>query len=174
MTPLARGVAYARVWTAQQDLLTPGELADWLSERGFVPGVVEEGTDQAATNGTGLADARFALGHPGWRFVSLASTRGDGCTVYLATPTEEPLPNDTLAQYTVRRPALVYVILASGTSNSDRNLCENLAEAIMSATEGVAEVGGRGTKGNKPLVYNRHWLGEIKGGSVHKRNEARS
>lgn len=160
MTELPRGVAFARVWTHEPVPTTPALLADLLTERGFVPGVADaEGTIHAET---GLAQAQFTLGGEPWRFFSLSSSKGAGCTVQIASPETEPMPDDYVAKRAVRHPRLVYIILAGGPSNSDRNLCENLAEAILVELNGAVEIAGRGTKGNKPSVYTSPWIGDIK------------
>ena len=160
MIELPRGVAFARIWTHEPLPLTPAALADLLSERGFIPGVADsEGRIHADT---GLAGAEFTLDGTPWRFFSLSSSKGNGCTVQLASPVSEPMPEDYEMRRAVRHPRLTYVILAGGPSNSDRNLCENLAEAILVEQNGAVEIAGRGTKGNKPSLYTRPWIGEIK------------
>ena len=160
MTELPRGVAIAHVWTHATEPLTPAELADFLTERGFVPGVLDEaGTIHAET---GLAEAHFSVDGPVWRFFSLSSSKGDGCTVTLHSADSEPMPDDYLLKRAVRKPRLVYRLIAGGPSNSDRNLCENLAEAILVAQNGAVQIAGRGVKGNKPTNYTNPWIGEIK------------
>lgn len=158
MNEPARGVAYARVWTAEKAPRAPGELADALMGRGFIPGI--EGADgrRAPTE----ADAVLGLSLPPLRFLSLSSSRGGGCLVRVASPGDEPPPEDRLIQRQVPRPALVYLVEASGPSHSDRNLCEHLAEALMQMTGGVAQVGGRGTRGNRPVLYREPWLGSLR------------
>jgi hypothetical protein len=160
MTELPRGVAIAHIWTPASEPLTPAELADFLSERGFVPGVADEaGTVHAAT---GLAEARFVVSGGAWSFLSLSSSKGNGCTIQVLPPEEMPMPDDYLLKRAVRRPRLVYRVIAGGPSNSDRNLCENLAEALLVAQNGAVQIAGRGTKGNKPISYTNPWIGEIK------------
>jgi hypothetical protein len=41
---------------------------------------------------------------------------------------------------------------AGGPGNSDRALCENIAETIMLLTGGLVEIGGLGVKGNRPCA----------------------
>ena len=41
MTELKRNVAFARVWTVQSEAVLPADLADDLTDRGFVPGVID-------------------------------------------------------------------------------------------------------------------------------------
>ncbi len=160
MTELPRGVAIAHIWTPAAEPLTPAELLDCLTERGFVPGVADEtGTIHAET---GLAEARFVVEGAAWHFFSLSSSKGNGCTVTALLPESMPLPDDYLLKRAVRRPKLVYQVVAGGPSNSDRNLCENLAEALLVAQNGAVQIAGRGTKGNKPTNYTNPWIGEIK------------
>lgn len=160
MTELPRGVAIAHVWTHATAPLTPAELADFLSERGFVPGVADEsGTIHADT---GLAEARFVIGGSAWSFLSLSSSKGNGCTVTALSADAEPMPDDYILKRAVRKSRLVYRVIAGGPSNSDRNLCENLAEALLVAQNGAVQIAGRGTKGNKPVNYTNPWIGEIK------------
>lgn len=160
MTELPRGVAVAHVWTHATAPLTPAELADFLSERGFVPGVADEsGTIHADT---GLAEARFEIDGPAWGFLSLSSSKGNGCTVTALSADAEPMPDDYILKRAVRKARLVYRVIAGGPSNSDRNLCENLAEALLVAQNGAVQIAGRGTKGNKPANYTNPWIGEIK------------
>lgn len=160
MVELARGVAFARVWTHEPSPMTPAALADLLFERGFIPGVADHaGTIHADT---GLAEAQFVVGGPAWRFYSLSSSKGEGCTVQAVSPESEPMIEDYVARRAVRHPRLVYIVLAGGPSNSDRNLCENIAETLLVELNGAVEIAGRGTKGNKPTVYTRPWIGDIK------------
>lgn len=155
-----RNIALARVWTHEAEPIAPAILADLLTERGFVPGVADHsGTIHAEA---GLAEAQFVLGDEPWRYFSLSSSKGEGCTVQLVSPETNPVPDDYVAQRAVRHPRQVYLITSGGPSNSDRNLCENLAEALLVALNGVVEIAGRGTKGNKPTIYTRPWIGEIK------------
>lgn len=155
-----RNTALARVWTHEPEPIAPAVLADLLTERGFVPGVADsEGTVHAET---GLAEARLVPGGAAWRFFSLSSSKGEGCTVQAVLPDALPMPDDYLAQRAVRHPRMAYIVSAGGPSNSDRNLCENLAEALLVALNGVVEIAGRGTKGNKPTIYTRPWIGDIK------------
>ena len=83
-------------------------------------------------------------------------------SIQVAPAGAEPPPEDRLFRRQVPRPALVYVLTASGPSHSDRNLCEHLAEALMEMTGGVAQVGGRGTRGNRPVLYREPWLGSLR------------
>jgi hypothetical protein len=160
---LVRNTAYARVWTVHTEIVTPAQLADALFERGFVPGVVVE-DGAAPLSDAGLAEVRFEPGAAPLRFLSLSSSRGDGCRVSAARLPDggDPLPDVPLARANVRHPAVFYRVDANGPSNSDRSLCENLAEVLLDLTNGVVEVGGRGPRGNKPVLYARRWLGGIK------------
>ncbi len=160
-----RGVAYARVWTAQSEPLTPAQITDELYGRGFAPGVTDENATRPALADAGLADARFIVGGEGFRFLNLSSSKGNGCVVTVATATAADLPDDYLSRRTVPHPKLVYRLEAGGPSNSDRNLCENLAETLFLLAEGLVEIGGLGTKGNRPNIYHRTWLGKIKASS---------
>ena len=154
-----RNTAMARVWTLQAEAVLPAELADDLTGRGFVPGVTDEAAQEGSRNGAGLADLRFTVGGPGLRFVSLASSRGDGVVVRVVPMDEDnPPPEVPTLRHYARRGKLVYWIEALGPSNSDRTLCENVAEALLERTGGVVEIAGRGTRGNKPTVYSSAWL----------------
>ena len=158
-----RNIGYARIWTNRQELVTPALLADALSGRGFIPGVSDASRETAAVSEVGLVDAAFVLGDPnGWRFVSLASSKGNGCLVRVQEASEADLPDDYMARRTVRRPRVVYLVEAGGPGNSDRTLCENIAECLVLLTEGVVQIGGLGTKGNRPQIYNSAWLNKIK------------
>ena len=157
-----RNTSYARVWTGQDEPVELGILADELSARGFVPGVTDVQRQGPLYNEAGLAELKLAVGHEGWKFISLASSHGSGCIVTLHTVESEPLPEDEYLQRRMIRPRLTYKIEGGGPSNSDRTLCENLAEALMELSEGVVEIGGRGVKGNKPTFYTHRWLGKIK------------
>jgi hypothetical protein len=57
----------------------------------------------------------------------------------------------------------MYHLEAAGPSNSDRNLTEGLAETLMILTNGAVEIGGLGTKGNRPVVHTSRWLGAVRG-----------
>jgi hypothetical protein len=162
VTDLKRNVAFARVWTVQGDATLPADLADDLTDRGFVPGVIDIAGEGALMNEVGLADARLTPDGEGLRFVSLSSSKGGGCVVRVKLATDaDPVPPE--GRSAVRHPRLVYLIEAAGQAHSDRNLCENIAEALLVRTGGLAEVGGRGVKGNKPTLYRNRWLGQIKG-----------
>lgn len=156
---LRRNTAFARVWTLQAEPVLPAELADDLTARGFVPGVTEPAGESGAKVAAGLAEWRFTVGGDGFRFESLSSSRGDGAIVRVVTMDDDnpPPPLGQLRHY-ARRGKLVYLVDAMGPSNSDRNLCENLAEALLERCDGVVEIGGRGVKGNRPTVYTSHWL----------------
>lgn len=156
-----RGVAYARVLTAQTTPITPADIADALYDRGFMPGVTDLEATTAALSEAGLADAAFTVGG-GFRFISLSSSKGNGCRVTLETATADDLPDDYIARRTVPHPRMVYFLEAGGPSNSDRNLCEHVAEIIFLLANGLVEIGGLGTKGNRPILHNRTWLGKIK------------
>jgi hypothetical protein len=157
-----RNVAYARVWTGDTKPVEVVTLCDALADRGFIPGVTDAQSVHTPTSETGWGDYALTLGGDALRFVSLSSSRGNGATVRLVPIAEEPMPDDRILQRAVRHPQMVYLIEAGGPSNSDRNLCENLAEALMLATHGGVEIGGRGVKGNKPVRYTRCWLGQVK------------
>ena len=161
-TGRVRGVAYARVWTTNAEPVIPAALADELYARGFVPAVGDAEGKQVPSADTGLADLRFVPGEPGLRFVNLGSARGGGCRVFVTPADASTLPDDYLARRAVARPRLVYGIEASGPSNSDRNLCENIAEALLLMTNGLVEIGGLGTKGNRAVLHTSTWIGAIK------------
>jgi hypothetical protein len=162
MTELKRNIAAARVWTVQADPVLPADLADDLTDRGFVPGVIDVERVGELMNEAGLADARWTPDGEGLRFVSLSSSKGEGCVVRVKLATDaDPVP--PTGRNAVRHPRLVYLIEAGGPAHSDRNLCENLAEALLVRTGGLVEVVGRGVKGNKPTLYRNRWLGQIKG-----------
>jgi len=160
-TERPRNIAYARVWTARAEPVEVAALADELYARGFVPGVTDPDAKTAALNGAGLADARFTVDGEGFRFVSLSSGKGRGCLVTVHTSNAADLPDDRLARRTVPRPKLRYVVEAGGPAHSDRNLCENVAEALMVMCDGLVELGGLGTKGNRPNLYKSRWVGDV-------------
>jgi hypothetical protein len=160
---VARGVPYARVFTAQATPVLPADLADALTGRGFVPGFSDPDNKTAPLQEAGLAEARFTVGDSGYRILSLSSSRGDGCRIAVRAASADDLPDDYLARRTVARPKLVYLLLAGGPGNSDRNLCENIAEALLLLTSGLVEIAGRGVRGgNRPTLYNSFWLGSIR------------
>ena len=162
---IARGVSFARVFTGQATLILPADLADALFGRGFVPGFTDPDGRTAALQEAGLADARFVSGGEGYRVVSLSSSRGNGCTVMVRETLPDELPDDYLARRAVPKPRLVYLIKAGGPGNSDRNLCENIAESLMILTNGLAEIGGRGARGgNKAELHDSFWLGSLRTG----------
>ena len=162
---IARGVSFARVFTGRSTPILPADLADALTGRGFVPGFTDPEGKNAAWQEAGLADARFTLGGEGYRVVSLSSSRGDGCKIMVRETTVDELPDDYLARRAVPKPRLVYLVMAGGPGNSDRNLCENIAESLMILTDGLAEIGGRGPKGgNRPELHNSFWLGSLRTG----------
>jgi hypothetical protein len=100
------------------------------------------------------------LGGPGYHLASLSSSKGQGATVTVnefAAGSE--LPGHQFGRTLSRRGGIIYSIEAHGPSNSDRALCENLAEAIMEAVDGLVEISGRGQRGNKPSTYTSRWLG---------------
>ncbi len=163
MTELKRNIAFARVWTVHPEPILPADLADDLTDRGFVPGTIDVNGEGALMNEVGLADARLVEDGEGLRFVSLSSSKGGGCVVRVKTATDEADPVPPTGRNAVRHPRLVYYVEAAGPAHSDRNLCENLAEALLVRTGGLAEVVGRGVKGNKPTMYRNRWLGQIKG-----------
>ncbi|MBC8141374.1 MAG: hypothetical protein H7Y38_08025 [Armatimonadetes bacterium] len=162
---IARGVPFARVFTGRAAPIMPADLADSLVGRGFVPGFADPAGLTAPLQEAGLAEARFELGGEGYRIVSLSSSRGDGCVVMVRETLPDELPDDYLARRAVPKPRTVYLVKASGQGNSDRNLCENIAEALMILTNGLAEIGGRGAKGgNKPSLHDSFWLGSLRTG----------
>ncbi len=161
-TERKRGVPYARIWTTQRETLPLAEIADALTARGFVPGFTDPEGTTAPLSEVGLAEAQFTAGEPGYRAINLASTKGGGCRIFVREATPEDGPEDYLAKRAVPRPRLVYFIEAEGPSNSDRNLSENLAEALMALTNGAVEIGGLGTKGNRPVIHTNRWLGTIR------------
>jgi hypothetical protein len=159
-----RGIAIARVWTTQRDPLLPADISDLLYGRGFMPGFSDPEGRTPALAEVGLADARFGLEDDGYRVISLTSSKGGGCRVWVRSASREDLPDDYIARRTVPNPRLVYFLEAGGPGNSDRNLCENIAEALMIETGGLVEIRGLGTKGNKPVLHHTSWLGGIKTG----------
>src|SRR5947208_2490974 len=112
-----RNVAYAHVWSARPEPVLPAVLAEVLYGRGFMPGITDPEGHTAALSEAGLADARFEVGDPGFRIVSLSSSRGNGCRVYVEAADPADLPAETLARRTVPRPKLLYVVEAGGPSN---------------------------------------------------------
>ncbi len=155
-----RNTAMALVWTTHREPLAPADLADDLTGRGFVPGVTDADATHGALSEAGLADVTWQLEGPALRFVSLSSSRGQGVAVRLEeADARHPVPDHPAARPVGRRGGVVYVIEALGPGNSDRNLCENLAEAVMERVDGVVEIKGRGVKGNRPVVYVSPWLG---------------
>ena len=155
-----RNTAYARIWTLDSTPIVPADLAEDLAGRGFVPGITDAEFEQAARNAEGLADVELQVDGPALRFVSLSSSRGNGVRLSFVRMDEDHVPPDhPTARPIARRGGYVYVVEALGPGNSDRNLCENLAEAIMERTGGVVEIRGRGVKGNRPAVYTSPWLG---------------
>lgn len=155
-----RNTALALVWTTHRDLVAPAELEDDLTGRGFVPGITDADATQGARNAAGLADWAWEVEGSALRFLSLSSSRGQGVQVRVEeADARHPAPDHPAARPVARRGGVVYVIEALGPGNSDRNLCENLAEAIMLRVDGVVEIKGRGVKGNRPTVYVSPWLG---------------
>ncbi|MDX1935145.1 MAG: hypothetical protein SFU56_21310 [Capsulimonadales bacterium] len=158
----SRNVAYARVWTAAATPVLPADLAENLYGRGFMPGFTDPEGKNAPLMEAGLAEAVFAVGSDGYRVVNLTSSRGEGCRVSVHPSEAGDLPDDYLARRTVPRPRLCYIVTAGGPAHSDRNLCENIAEALMLMTNGLTEIGGLGMKGNRPTLHNSSWVGSIK------------
>lgn len=156
-----RNIAYARVWTARGEPVGVAALSDELYARGFMPGVTDPAGTAPMRNGAGLADARFEVGGEGFRFVSLSSAKGQGCVVSVKASDATELPDDRVSRRTVPRPKLCYTVQAGGPAHSDRNLCENLAEALLLMTDGLVELGGLGTKGNRPTLYKSRWVGDV-------------
>ena len=157
-----RGVAYARVFTTHAAPALPADLADALTARGFVPGFTDPDGKTAPLSEAGLADARFVPDAPGFRVISLSSSRGFGCRVAVETASAADLPDNYQARRAVSKPRLVYRLEAGGPGNSDRNLAENIAEALMTLTNGAVEIGGLGVKGNRPVVHTTRWLGALR------------
>jgi hypothetical protein len=160
---VARGVPYARVFTAQGTPILPADLADALTGRGFVPGFSDPDKKTAPLQEAGLADARFVAGDDGFRIISLSSSRGEGCRLVVRETNMSELPDDYLARRTVPKPRLVYLLLAGGPGNSDRNLCENIAESLLLMTNGLVQIAGRGVRGgNRATLFDAFWLGSIR------------
>ena len=156
----ARNTARASVWTLQSELLTPQHLVDALIDRGFLPGITPVGQDDETQAGSTSDMWQMQVGGPGYHFASLSSSKGQGATVIVNTfAAGTELPGHQFGRTLSRRGGIVYSIEAHGPSNSDRSLCENLTEAIMEAVDGLAEISGRGQRGNKPSVYTSRWLG---------------
>lgn len=157
-----RGVAYARVFTGQREPILPSVLYDALYGRGFLPGFTDPKTETPPMADAGLADAEFTIGGEGYRILSMTSSKGNGCTIRVEACTAADLPDEYLVRRAVPRPNLVYIIEAGGPSHSDRNLCENMSEALLLETNGVVIIGGLGVKGNRPKIYTTSWIGSIK------------
>jgi len=156
----ARNTAKASVWTLQTELLTPQHLVDALIDRGFLPGITPVGQEDETQAGSTSDLWQMQLGGPGYHLASLSSSKGKGATVTVnefAAGSE--LPGHQFGRTLSRRGGIIYSIEAHGPSNSDRALCENLAEAIMEAVDGLVEISGRGQRGNKPSTYTSRWLG---------------
>jgi len=156
----ARNTAKASVWTLQTELLTPQHLVDALIDRGFLPGITPVGQEDETQAGATSDLWQMQLGGPGYHLASLSSSKGQGATVTVnefAAGSE--LPGHQFGRTLSRRGGIIYSIEAHGPSNSDRALCENLAEAIMEAVDGLVEISGRGQRGNKPSTYTSRWLG---------------
>jgi hypothetical protein len=156
----ARNTAKASVWTLQTELLTPQHLVDALIDRGFLPGITPVGQEDETQAGSTSDLWQMQLGGPGYHLASLSSSKGQGATVTVnefAAGSE--LPGHQFGRTLSRRGGIIYSIEAHGPSNSDRALCENLAEAIMEAVDGLVEISGRGQRGNKPSTYTSRWLG---------------
>ena len=162
VTERKRGIPYAYVFTTDGTPVLPAEIADALTARGFVPGFTDPEGTSAPLSETGLAEARFTIDGPGFRAISLSSSRGEGCHIAVQRASAEELPDEYLLRRAVPKPKLVYVLDAGGPGNSDRNLCENIAEALMARTNGAVVIGGLGVKGNKPVVHTTNWLGTIR------------
>jgi hypothetical protein len=157
-----RNIGYASVFTTQSEPILPVTLYDALYERGFLPGFTDADATFAPMADAGLADAVFTVGGEPYRILSMTSSKGNGCKVWVESCTIADLPDEYRARRAVTKPKLVYRVEAGGPSNSDRNLCENIAEALMLETSGLVEIGGLGTKGNRPQLYHSSWLGSIK------------
>lgn len=157
-----RGVARARCWTSRREPILPADLSDSLYSRGFMPGFSDPEGKNAALADAGLADATFDTESDGYRIINLTSSRGLGCRVWVRETDKTDLPDDYIARRSVPNPRLVYYVEAGGPSNSDRNLCENVAEALLVINGGLVEIAGLGTKGNRPTLRHTTWIGEIK------------
>lgn len=162
VTYVGRNIPYARVWTMQKEVVQPADILDALYARGFMPGLTDVEGKTAPLNEAGLADARFTIGGEGFRIVSLSSSKGGGCSISVRESSAEDRPSDLLARRAVVRPRFVYELIAAGPSNSDRNLIENIAESLMLMTDGLVQIGGLGTKGNRPVLHVSSWTGTIK------------
>lgn len=156
-----RNVAYARVWTSKAEPVLVARLSDELYGRGFMPGVSDAGGKGPTLSDAGLADARFEVDGPGFRFVNLSSSKGGGCVVTVRASSPEDRPDDLIARRTVPKPKLCYFVEAGGPAHSDRNLCENIAEALLVIGDGLVQIGGLGTKGNRPVLYKSPWIGDV-------------
>jgi hypothetical protein len=165
-TERPRNIAYARVWTAQSEPITPVQLYDALYGRGFMPGFTDPAYSAAPLTEVGLDSLTFTAGGESHRLISLTSGKGNGCLVTVDTCDASDLPDHYIARRTVPRPKLVYIVQAGGQSNNDRVLCENIAEVLLLMTGGLVEIGGLGTKGNRPNLYHSSWLNTIKAQSV--------
>ena len=159
-----RNVPYARIWTHQNAPLPLSDIEVALTDRGFVPGFTDPDNTISPLSEAGVADAHFEIGAPGYRVVSLASSKGGGCRIFVTAADPAIPPDDYLAKRAVPKPRLVYHLEAAGPSNSDRNLAEGLAETLMILTNGAVEIGGLGTKGNRVVVHTSRWLGAVRGG----------
>ena len=162
-TERPRNVPYARIWTAQREPLGIADIADALTDRGFAPGFSDPEGATPPLSEAGLADARLEPGAPGYRVLNLGSGRGGGCRLFVVETDPSSPPDDYLARRAVPKPRLIYRLEAGGPSNSDRNLTENLAESLMLLANGAVEIGGLGTKGNRPVIHTSRWLGSIRG-----------
>lgn len=155
-----RNTARASVWTLQKELITPQLLVDALIDRGFLPGITPVGQEMETQAGSTSDLWKMAIGADGYHFASLSSSKGQGATVSVQTfEVDAELPGHQFGRTLSRRGGVMYSVEAHSPANSDRTLCENLAEAIMEAVDGLVEVTGRGTRGNKPSTYTSRWLG---------------
>lgn len=161
-TERPRNIAYAEIWTAQREPIAVGMLSDELYGRGILPSFTDPEAATAPLTDAGLAEATFRVGDVGFRILSQSSSKGSGCLVTLHESSVEDLPDDYLARRAVARPRLRYLVEAGGPSHSDRNLCEHIAEILMILTDGVALLGGLGTKGNRATLHKTTWIGKIK------------
>ncbi len=158
-----RNIPYARIWTHQAAPLSLSDIEVALTDRGFVPGFSDPDNTTSPLSEAGLAEANLETGAPGYRVISLSSSRGGGCRIFVTAADSQTPPDEYLAKRAVPKPRLVYHLEAAGPSNSDRNLTEGLAETLMILTNGAVEIGGLGTKGNRSVVHTSRWLGAVRG-----------
>jgi hypothetical protein len=156
-------VPYARIWTQRGEPLALADLADALTDRGFVAGFSDPHAQSAPLTDAGLAEARFVPGDRGYLVVS-SLRAGAAAAAFCRGEPRRPRAGRRRLPDQARRAAAPPDLSGRGRgpSNSDRNLAENIAEALMVLTNGAVEIGGLGTKGNKPVGHTNHWLGSLR------------